>query len=77
MDYNDMAAKRRKKRKRSFVYAPFAPFRGYSLLLICRLCNGLLSNVRLCPRISLSGKAATKEELAAKDRKDRKEETTH
>ena len=44
MDYNGMAAKRRKKPKRSFVYAPLAPFRGYSLLLIYRLYNGLLSN---------------------------------
>ena len=27
MDYNDVAAKTRKKRIRSFVYVPFAPFR--------------------------------------------------
>lgn len=39
MDYNVMAAKRR---KRPFVDAPFVPFRGNTLLLICPLCNGLL-----------------------------------
>jgi hypothetical protein len=34
------------QRKRSFVYAPFAPFGGYSHLPICRLCNGLPGNLR-------------------------------
>jgi hypothetical protein len=29
MEYIELAAKRRKKRKKSSVYAPFALFRGY------------------------------------------------
>ena len=43
MEYNEIAAKRRKKRKNSFIYAPFAHFCGNSLLPICSLCKRLLS----------------------------------
>jgi hypothetical protein len=43
MEYNEIAAKRRKKRKRPFVYAPFALFRGYSAFPVCRLCQRFLS----------------------------------
>jgi hypothetical protein len=32
MEFNEIAAKRRKKRKNSLVYAPFVHFRGNSLL---------------------------------------------
>ena len=41
MEYNEMAAKRRKKRKSSFIYAPFVHFRGNSLLPVCSLCKRL------------------------------------
>ena len=37
MEYNEIAAKRRKKRKKSCFYAPFALFRGYSVLPVRRL----------------------------------------
>jgi hypothetical protein len=43
MEYNEMAAKRRKKRKTYCLYAPFASFRGYSLSPLCSLCCGLMS----------------------------------
>jgi hypothetical protein len=33
MEYNETAAKRRKKREKSFIYAPFAHFRGNCNLL--------------------------------------------
>ena len=36
--------------KGPFFYAPFAPFRGYSLLLLCPLCSGLLSRQQDTPR---------------------------
>ncbi len=38
-----MAAKRRKKRKSTCFFAPFAPFCGYSFGPPCGLCYGILS----------------------------------
>jgi hypothetical protein len=43
MENNEIAAKRHKKRKTYYFYAPFASFRGYSLFPLCRLCCGLVS----------------------------------
>jgi hypothetical protein len=43
MEYNEMAAKRRKKRKMSCVYASFALFCGYSIVPVCSPCCQLLS----------------------------------
>jgi hypothetical protein len=37
MEYNEIAAKRRKKRKNSIIYAPFVHFRGNSPLPVCSL----------------------------------------
>jgi hypothetical protein len=47
MEYNEIAAKRRKKRKNSFIYAPFAHFCGNSLLPICSLCKRLFSKIKI------------------------------
>ena len=44
MEYNELAAKRRKKHKSYCFYAPFASLRGYSLFRFCSLCYGLFSN---------------------------------
>jgi hypothetical protein len=41
MEYIEIAAKRRKKRRKSCVYAPFVLFRGYSFGLACCLCSEL------------------------------------
>jgi len=46
--YGEIAAKRRKKRKISFIYAPFVHFRGNSLLPVCSPCNRLLSKGLCC-----------------------------
>ena len=42
IEYRKMAAKKRKKRRSSCVFAPFAPFCGYSFGPACGLCYGLL-----------------------------------
>ncbi len=44
MEDNKIAAKRHKKRKIDCFYAPFAPFRGYSLSPLWSLCCGLISS---------------------------------
>ena len=46
IESDEIAAKRRKKRKSSFVYMPFVPFCGYSPLPVCSQCKRLLSNYR-------------------------------
>jgi hypothetical protein len=38
MEFNEIVAKKRNQRKRFRFYAPFAPFRGYSLVPRCGLC---------------------------------------
>jgi hypothetical protein len=43
MEYIKIAAKRRKKRKKSSIYAPFALFRGYSVFPGCRLSHSPIS----------------------------------
>ena len=51
MEHNEMAAKRRKKRKKSFCYAPFAPFCGHQIGAISSPCHGFLSNLSYIPPI--------------------------
>ena len=43
IEHKEIAAKRRKKRRSSCVFARFAPFCGYSFGRACGLCYGLLS----------------------------------
>jgi len=43
MEYNEIAAKRRKKRKTYCSCAPLAPFRGYYLFRLCSLCCAFIS----------------------------------
>jgi hypothetical protein len=43
MEYNEIAAKRRKKLKSQCLYAPFAFLRGYSPVPFCSICCGLFS----------------------------------
>jgi hypothetical protein len=47
IEHNELAAKRRKKRRKSCIFAPFAILRGYCFGLVC-------SSVSICGSLSIS-----------------------
>ncbi len=57
IEHKEMAAKRRKKRRSSYVFAPFAPFCGHSFGPACGLCYGLLSKCVPYPEDAAPGGA--------------------
>ena len=58
-EYNEIAAKKRKQRKTDCFYAPFAPFRGYSLFpLLCLRCGIINMPAARVEKTSLPRKGA-------------------